>query len=108
MTTPFVAQIRARADALVLTGGTGVAITVRVEMPETWDTVKAIVSPDTPALSLKLAALDALFPSAEGHEAFVLKFRGWEVLDENASLLDVGAVNGSIFLLTHRRRQPVR
>ena len=108
MTTPFVSQLRARADTLELAADKGAAITVRVEMPEKWDTVKALVSPDASALSLKVAALDALFPSVEGPAAFVLKLRGFEVLDETASLTELGAVNGSIFLLTHRRRQPVR
>jgi hypothetical protein len=59
-------------------------------------------------ISLKLRALDALFPAGELQEDFVLKLRGWEVLDEQASLAAVGAVNGSIFLLTHRYRRPVR
>ena len=36
------------------------------------------------------------------------KLRGWEVLDEGASLADAGATDGSIFLLTHRRRRPVK
>ncbi|CAN5184844.1 hypothetical protein BH09GEM1_BH09GEM1_21280 [soil metagenome] len=108
MTTPFVSQLRSRADALQLERGGEGAITVRVEMPEKWDTVKAIVSPTATARSLKVAALDALFPSDESPDEFVLKLRGWEVLDENASLTQLGAVNGSIFLLTHRRRQPVR
>ena len=83
-------------------------ITVRVEMPEKWDTVKVAVSPTASARAMKASALASLFPSTEAPEAFVLKFRGWEVLNEDASLTDVGAVNGSIFLLTHRRRQPVR
>lgn len=108
MTTRFVNQIRSRAEALQIATEGETSIIVRVEMPETWDTVKAAISPTASVLSLKLAALDALFPSVEGHEEFVLKLRGFEVLDENASLTDLGAVNGSIFLLTHRRRQPVR
>jgi len=33
---------------------------------------------------------------------------GWEVLDEAASLADVGVIDGSILLLTFRRRRPVR
>ncbi len=108
MTTPFVSQLRSRADALQLAGSGEAAITVRVEMPEKWDTVKAVVSPTATARSMKVAALQALFPSDESPEAFVLKLHGWEVLDENATLTELGAVNGSIFLLTHRRRQPVR
>jgi hypothetical protein len=108
VTTPFVSQLRARADTLQLASGSEPTIMVRVEMLENWDTVKAAVSPNASAMSLKVAALQALFPSNETEDAFVLKLRGFEVLDENASLTELGAVNGSIFLLTHRRRQPVR
>ena len=107
-TARFVNQLRARGDVIQLAANDAAAITVRVEMPEKWDTVKVAVSPTASARAIKVAALAALFPSTEVPEAFVLKFRGWEVLDEDASLTDVGAVNGSIFLLTHRRRQPVR
>ncbi len=108
MTTRFVNQLRTRGDTLQLASAGDAAITVRVEIPEQWDTVKASVSPTASVLTVKVAALEALFPANEAHEDFVLKLRGWEVLDENASLTDLGAVNGSIFLLTHRRRRPVR
>lgn len=108
MTTPFVTQLRTRRDVLQLAADGAAVITVRVEMPEVWDTIAAVVSPDEPVIALKLRALDALFPDGELQEDFVLKLRGWEVLDERASLAAAGAVNGSIFLLTHRRRRPVR
>ena len=54
-----------------------------------------------------MAALDALYPSGRVQAAFVLKLRGFEVLDEEGTLERVGAEDGSIFLLTHRRRRPV-
>jgi hypothetical protein len=48
-------------------------------------------------------------PGAElRDEDYVLKLNGWEVLDESASLAATGAVDGSIFLVTGRRRRPVR
>jgi hypothetical protein len=108
MTAPFVSQLRTRGGVLQLAPAGAPAITVRVELPETWDTVRASVSPTTPVAVLKLAALDAFYPQGEAPDAFVMKLRGFEVLDENESLTDVGAVDGSIFLLTHRRRRPVR
>jgi hypothetical protein len=50
-----------------------------------------------------------LVPSdAEMAEDYVMKLAGWEVLDENLSLSAAGARSGSIFLLTSRRRRPVR
>jgi hypothetical protein len=108
MNMPFVGQLRARRDVIQLAAPGAPAISVRVEMPETWDTVRFMASPDEPVISLKLRALDALFPDGELHEDFVMKIRGWEVLDEQATLAAVGAVNGSIFLLTSRYRRPVR
>ena len=75
---------------------------------ELWDAVRIAVSPNEPVVTVKRAALEALAPADEQPEEFVMKLRGWEVLDEGSSLVDAGATNGSIFLLTHRRRRPVR
>jgi hypothetical protein len=77
-------------------------------MPEVWDTVRIDAPASEPVLSVKVAALRALFPDGEFHEDFVLKRNGFEVLDETASLRETGAVDGTIFLVTHRRRRPVR
>ena len=85
------------------------SITVRVQMPESWDTVKVVASPDEPVLAVKVRALAVLAPSADYHEEFVLKLKGWEVFDEEStSLAAAGAVDGSVFLLQHRYRRPVR
>ena len=108
MSQPFVAQLRARGSAIELVPPSVSSITVRVEMPEIWDTVKAVASSTTPVRELKQRALEALYPVDKPAEEFVLKLRGWEVLNEDASLADVGAKDGSIFLLTHRRRRAVR
>jgi hypothetical protein len=107
MSEPFVATLRSRGRAIMLAPeGTG-AITLRVEMPEVWDVIKLVVSADQPISVLKSAALSELFPSAINAE-YVLKLNGWEVLDERASVRDTGAKDGSIFLLTSRKRRPVR
>ena len=109
MTEPFVAQLRTRGNVIELASPDGPAITIRVEMPEVWDVVRVHASPDERALTVKRRALDALLPGAERNdEDFVLKLNGWEVLDESASLAATGAVDGSIFLVTYRRRRPVR
>lgn len=109
MTEPFVSQLRARTSTirLVPQGAAG-AITIRVEMPEVWDAVRIVAAPREPLLTVKVRALEALFPEAELHSDFVLKFRGWDILDEASPLSDLGIENGSILLLTHRRRRPVR
>lgn len=109
MTEPFVAQLRTRGETIELASLGGAAITVRVEMPEVWDVVRVHASPDERAITVKRSALEALMPGAELHDdAYVLKLNGWEVLDESASLAATGAVDGSIFLVTGRRRRPVR
>lgn len=108
MSAPFVTQLRSRKEPIRLAPEGAAAIHVRVEMPEVWDVVLMIVAPDEPVLTVKTRALEALFPQADFHEDFVLKLRGWEILDEGAPLSDVGVVDGSILLLTHRRRRAVR
>ena len=108
MTTPFVSQLRARPSTIRLSREGAASITIRVEMPEVWDVVRIVCAPNENALTIKLRALEALFPEAAMHQDFVLKLRGWEILDEAAPLAEVGVVDGSILLLTHRRRRPVR
>jgi len=108
MTEPFVSQLRARTSTIRLVQPGVQGISLRVEMPEVWDAVRLMVSPREPLLTVKVRALEALFPEAELHSDFVLKFRGWDILDEASPLADLGIENGAILLLTHRRRRPVR
>jgi hypothetical protein len=108
MSAPFVTQLRTRGDVIQMARPDAPVLTVRVEMPEVWDTVRVAVSPDESVINLKGRALEVLAPTGEPLEEFVMKLRGFEVLDESATLAAVGAVDGSIFLLTHRRRRPVR
>lgn len=106
---PFTAQLRARPDAIRLGTGHEPVITLRVQIPEVWDTVRIDAPPDTPVLVIKERALQALVPDDTSHGAdYVMKLAGWEVLDERVSLAEAGAGHGSIFLLTSRRRRPVR
>jgi hypothetical protein len=106
---PFVAQLRTRGSTIELASPNAPAITVRVEMPEVWDVVKVYASPDERAVTVKRRALEVLMPGAElRDDDYVLKLNGWEVLDESASLAATGAVEGSIFLVTNRKRRPVR
>ena len=106
---PFTASLRSRPGAVIRLGEPGErVVAIRVQIPELWDVVRVETPLAEPVLSVKVRALDALFPNAEFHEDFVVKLNGFEVLDENASVGDAGAVDGSIFLLTHRRRRAVR
>lgn len=112
MTAPFVVQLRSRPGVSVLAqrgdDTEGETLRLRVEMPEVWDVARIDALPGEPVLAVKVHALAALYPKARSHEDFVIKLGGIEIFDESASVADAGARDGSIFLLTHRRRRPVR
>lgn len=82
-------------------------MTIRVEVPERWDVALIETSPETSVREVKEAALRDVSPDDDAAD-YVIKLRGFEVLDESVTLANAGARNGSIFLLTHRRRRPVR
>lgn len=107
MTVPFVATVRSRPGSLRVAAPGVPTISIRVELLERWDTVRIEVDPTETVLAVKVAALAALAPHSEPDE-YMTKLRGFEVLDELLSVRDAGAVDGSIFLLAHRRRRAVR
>ena len=106
--TPFTASLRSRPAVIQLGTPGEPLITLRVQVPEVWDTVRVDAPPDTAVAVLKARALHALMPDEKNPDDFVMKLAGWEVLDEQVSLEAAGAGSGSIFLLTGRRRRPVR
>ena len=108
MTTPFVAQLRSRPGVIRLGSDGEPRITIRVQLAEAWDTIRLETPPTESVAAVKARALDALRPNGDPTDAFVVKLNGFEVLDENASVADSGATNGSTFLLSYRRRRPVR
>ena len=108
MSAPFVSQLRARPGAVRLGADGERRITLRVQMPEVWDAVRIETPPGESVAAVKAGALAALYPEGEPAHAFVVKLNGYEVLDEAVSVTDAGAKDGSTFLLTYRRRRPVR
>ena len=108
MTTPFVSQLRSRPGVLRLGADGQARITVRVQLMEAWDVVRVETPASERVGNLKAEALAALRPNGDPADEFVLKLNGFEILDENVSIADTGAKNGSTFLVTHRRRRPVR
>jgi hypothetical protein len=102
------ASLRTRPGVRALTTGGDDAFTVRVQMPESWDAIAVRCGESTSVLAMKKAALEAFGEHAHPAEDYVLKLRGFEVLDEHAPVAVAGAREGSTFLLTHRRRRPVR
>jgi hypothetical protein len=107
VSAPFVTTLRARRSTIRIAPEGAQTITIRVEMPEVWDVVRIVASPAQPVIEAKTAALDALRPETAPDE-MVVKFQGWEILDEMASLADAGVADGSILLVMFRRRRPVR
>lgn len=105
---PPVTQLRARAATLDLAASDAAVFTIRVQLLEAWDTVRVRVEPSEPVIAVKVRALEVLDPSAEFHEAYVVKHRGVEILDEELSLADAGVVDGATLLIMSRRRQPTR
>jgi hypothetical protein len=104
---PFVSELRTRDGALRIGSGTP-TMTLRVEAAEVWDAVIVETNPSSPVSELKRAAVTALLGAKAKPDDFVLKLRGFEVLNEEVSLAEAGAIDGSIFLVTYRRRRPVR
>jgi hypothetical protein len=106
--TGVVNELRVRPGLLALDADAKDAFTVRVQLPELWDTIAVKCGPDTSVLALKKAALEAFDQRSHPAHEYVLKLRGFEVLDENAPVTVAGAREGSTFLLTYRFRRPVR
>ena len=69
---------------------------------------KTIGSWSTSAGSNPGVILAVLLSGTAVVEEYVVKLNGAAILDEGASLAGVGALDGSIFLITHRRRRAVR
>lgn len=105
---PFVTTLRSRPGTIDLGVAGANAITIRVEIPEVWDVVRIRVSPGATVRSVKDAAVAALQPDAEHLDDYTVKFRGWEIVDQDASLADAGVLDGSILLVHYCRKRPVR
>ncbi len=82
---------------------------VRVMVTPVWDQVFLPVDVGTTVAQLKRDALRAAMKRASVDEgAYVVKFRGAEVLDESIRLVVLGAVPNAPFIVLPARRQPVR
>ena len=107
MSEPFVASLRTSGSVIPVGAPGASPITIRVEVPERWDVALISAASSASVADVKGAALRSISPEDDADD-YVIKLRGFEVLDESVSLAAAGARNGSIFLLTHRRRRPVR
>ena len=108
MTAPFVTELRTSDDVLNVGTGDGDALHLRVQVAELWDTLRVDTAGATSISEVKNAALERFFPDGAAVTDYVVKLRGFEILDENASLTSSGVKDGSTLLLARRRRRPVR
>jgi len=105
--TPFVSGLRTQGAAFRLGTGSGAVLQLRAQVLEAWDAIRIDADPSASVKSLKQLALKELYPDAQKDDQYVVKLNGWEILDENAPISSTDAKNGSIFLISDRRRRPV-
>jgi hypothetical protein len=105
--TPFVSSLRTRGEPLKLGSNTSAPLQLRAQVLEAWDAIRIDADPQASVKSLKELALRELSPDVRNVDDYVVKLHGFEVLDESAPISSTDAKNGSIFLITDRRRRPV-
>ncbi|HXG71226.1 MAG TPA: ubiquitin-like domain-containing protein [Gemmatimonadaceae bacterium] len=108
MSTRFVRSLRTRGDAMKLGTGSAEVLSLRVQVLEAWDAIRVDADPSQTVGDLKRLALSELRSGTHDADDYVVKLHGFEMLDENAPLSSTGARNGSIFLVSDRRRRPVQ
>lgn len=104
---PFVSGLRTRGGPIELGPASDSVLHLRAQVLEAWDAIRIDAHPSASVRSLKQLALRELYPDAEKEEEYVVKLHGFEILDEDAPISATAAKNGSIFLITDRRRRPV-
>ena len=108
MTAPFVSELRTTDDVMRVGGGNGGVLHLRVQAAELWDILRVDAAASSSVREVKAAAVDRFFPGGYVGGDLVVKLRGFEILDEVATLESAGVKDGSTLLLTSRRRRPVR
>jgi hypothetical protein len=108
VSVPFVNELRTSDDVIVLGGGNGGVLHVRVQSAELWDALRVDAPASAPVIDVKRAALEVFFPNGVAIEEFVVKVRGFEILNENEGLASAGIKDGSTLLLSRRRRRPIK
>lgn len=83
-------------------------VRVRVTVTDAWDTVALDLEPTTTIAEIKRTALERTTGRMPDPSAYVVKFRGALVLDENRSIGDLGVPSGAALIVLPARRRPVR
>ena len=109
MSAGFASQLRIKESEIIRLAPAGApALRVRVESADAWYAIRVDAPASATVAAVKDAALRELHPDAELTADFVVKLRGWEVLDEQQSLGQAGVVDGSTLLVHVRRKRAVR
>ncbi|HJQ55173.1 MAG TPA: hypothetical protein VJ825_15145 [Gemmatimonadaceae bacterium] len=103
---PFVTRLRTHGTPFTLGAASDKVLHLRAQVLEAWDAIRIDANPEATVRSLKELAMRELAPEARVDD-YVVKLHGFEVLDEDAPISSTAAKNGSIFLITDRRRRPV-
>lgn len=104
----FTNSLRAGSHVLRLGSDSEARLAFRVQLQDVWETVGVEAPADMPIRVIKERVIEAVLPATEEPEEYLVKLGGWEVLDENLSVAASGATHGSTFLISGRRRRPVR
>jgi len=86
----------------------GPVLRLRVQLAALWDAVRVDAAGSESVRAVKLNALHLLSPGALFPDDFQVKLGGVEILDESVTLADAGVRDGSVLLVSHRHRRPVR
>jgi len=105
--TLFVSGLRTRGEPFKLGSNAAAPLQLRAQVLEAWDAIRVDADPLASVKSLKELALRELYPDVRHADEYVVKLHGFEILDESAPISSTAAKNGSIFLITDRRRRPV-
>ena len=81
---------------------------VRVSLPDVWDTVELPVKPEQTLAAVKREALRRAVGERADPAAFVVKYRGAQVLDETQTLASLAVPDRAPLIVLPARRQPVR
>jgi hypothetical protein len=108
MNAAFTTTLRTNPGSLRLGTGNEPLLAFRVQVLDAWETVRVEAPADTPVSVVKERVLAQVMPADEDPDEYLVKLAGWEVLDENQAIAATGATTGSIFLVSGRRRRPVR
>jgi hypothetical protein len=104
---PFVSGLRTRGEPFKLGPQSSNVLHLRAQVLEAWDAVRIDADGAASVRSLKELAMRELAPDVKNIDDYVVKLHGFEILDETAPISSTDARNGSIFLITDRRRRPV-